>query len=83
MKASEIRQMDDEQLQVALNDVKKDLFMLRVQSATERLETPSELKKKKKDLARIKTIMHERYLEMKKLEAETATEATDSASAGE
>ena len=38
----------------------KNLFHLRFQSATDRLETPSEIVKAKKDVARIKTIMVER-----------------------
>ncbi len=40
----------------------KNLFHLRFQSATDRLETPSELVKAKKEVARIKTIMRERQL---------------------
>jgi large subunit ribosomal protein L29 len=60
MKASEYRQMNDEQLQLSLNDVVKNLFHLRFQSATDRLETPSEITKAKREVARIKTIQRER-----------------------
>jgi large subunit ribosomal protein L29 len=63
MKASEYRQMSDEQLQLALNDVVKNLFHLRFQSATDRLETPSETLKAKREAARIKTVQRERQLE--------------------
>lgn len=62
MKPSEYRGMNDEQLDLALKDVVKNLFHLRFQSATDRLETPSELVKAKKEVARIKTVMQERKL---------------------
>ena len=60
MKTQELRDMSDEQLELSLKDVVKNLFHLRFQSATDRLETPSELLKAKKEVARIKTIMRER-----------------------
>jgi len=62
MKSSEYRQMSDEQLDLALKDLVKNLFHLRFQSATDRLETPSEILKAKRELARIKTIQRERAL---------------------
>ena len=62
-KPAEYRQMSDEQLHLALREVQKNLFHLRFQSATERLETPSEINKAKRDLARILTIQRERQLE--------------------
>ncbi len=61
-KPSEYRQMSDEQLRLALNEVVKNLFHLRFQSATDRLETPSEILKAKREVARIKTVMREREL---------------------
>ena len=60
MKTSEYRGMSDEQLDLSLKEVVKNLFHLRFQSATERLETPSEIRKAKRDLARILTIQGER-----------------------
>jgi large subunit ribosomal protein L29 len=65
MKTSEYRGMNDEQLELALKDVVKNLFHLRFQSATDRLETPSEMVKAKKEVARIKTIIRERELELR------------------
>jgi large subunit ribosomal protein L29 len=62
MKTVEYRGMTDEQLDLTLKDQVKNLFHLRVQSATERLETPSEIKKAKRDVARIKTIQRERQM---------------------
>jgi large subunit ribosomal protein L29 len=62
MKPSELREMSDEELRLTLKEVVKNLFHLRFQSATERLETPSEIKKAKADVARILTIQRERQL---------------------
>jgi large subunit ribosomal protein L29 len=59
-KPAEYRAMSDEQLDLALKEATKNLFHLRVQASTERLETPSEIKKVKKDIARIKTLQRQR-----------------------
>jgi large subunit ribosomal protein L29 len=66
MKSSELRQMSDEQLSLTLKDVHKNLFHLRFQSATERLETPSEILKARRDVARIRTVMRERELKLER-----------------
>jgi len=60
MKPAELRAMTDEALGLQLKDTIKHLFQLRFQSATERLETPSEITKAKRAVARIKTIQRER-----------------------
>jgi large subunit ribosomal protein L29 len=62
MKPAEYRGMSDEQLDLSLKDVVKNLFHLRFQSATDRLETPSELRKARREVARIRTIQRERQL---------------------
>jgi large subunit ribosomal protein L29 len=62
MKTDELRTMSEEQLNLQLKDTIKNLFHLRCQSAAERLETPSEIRKAKRDVARIKTIQREREL---------------------
>jgi large subunit ribosomal protein L29 len=62
MKPAEIRQLSDEQVGLQLKETMKNLFHLRFQSATDRLETPSELKKAKADVARIKTLQRESQL---------------------
>ena len=69
MKPAEYRGMSDEQLDLSLRDLVKNLFHLRFQSATERLETPSELLKARRELARIKTIQRERQLAREKTAA--------------
>ena len=62
MKPVEMRTMSAEQLDLTLKDTIKNLFHLRCQSAAERLETPSEIRKARRDVARIKTIQREREL---------------------
>jgi large subunit ribosomal protein L29 len=62
MKTGEYRQMSDEQLVLTLRETVKNLFHLRFQSATDRLETPSEMRKAKQEIARIKTVLREREL---------------------
>jgi large subunit ribosomal protein L29 len=62
MKAVELRAMSDEQLELTLKDTIKNLFHLRIQSSTERLETPSEIKKARREVARLKTLIHQRRL---------------------
>jgi len=61
-KASELREHSDEQLELQLKDVQKNLFRLRLQSETERLEAPSEIVKAKREIARIKTILRQRQI---------------------
>jgi len=62
MKPAEYRGMPDEQLDLTLKEEVKNLFHMRVQSATERLETPSQITKAKRNIARMKTIQREREL---------------------
>jgi large subunit ribosomal protein L29 len=73
MKAVELRQMSEEQLGLTLTEEVKNLFHLRFQSATERLETPSELKKAKKKVARILTVQRERELDKQRQAAKKET----------
>lgn len=60
--ASELREMSDDQLVHELRETQSELFRLRFQAATERLDAPSNLKKLRKTVARIKTIQREREL---------------------
>ncbi len=69
MKTTEYRGMSDEQLSLSLTELKKNLFHLRFQSATERLETPREIHKAKREVARINTIIRERELATEKSKA--------------
>jgi large subunit ribosomal protein L29 len=62
-KPAELRDQTDEQLELLLKDVQNNLFRLRLQSETERLEAPSEIIKAKREIARIKTILRLRQIE--------------------
>ena len=59
MKANEIRKMSAAELEAKLAELKKDLFMLRMQHATNQLDNPLQIAVVKKDIARIKTIIRE------------------------
>lgn len=58
--ASEFREMSDEQLGAELAQTQQELFKLRFQAATEKLDAPSNLRKLRRGIARIKTIQRER-----------------------
>jgi large subunit ribosomal protein L29 len=62
MKPAELRALADDQLAATLRDTEKHLFDLRFQSATDRLETPSEIRKARREIARIKTLQRQRQL---------------------
>ena len=57
MKANEVREMTQAELEAKLVSLKKDLFMLRMQHATNQLDNPMQINTIKKDIARVKTIM--------------------------
>jgi large subunit ribosomal protein L29 len=59
-KAAELREMSDEQLQLTLKETAETLFRLRIKAQTERLDTPSELRKNRRLIARLKTIQTQR-----------------------
>ena len=60
MKASEVRAMSVEQLNEKLDALKKDLFFLRMQHATNQLDNPQKLVQTKRDIARVKTMIREK-----------------------
>ena len=62
MKATEVRAMSVEDLEKKLADLKKDLFNLRLQHATNQLDNPIRIAQVKKDIARVKTIIREQQL---------------------
>ena len=59
MKSSEIRKMSAEEMESKLKDLRDELFNLRFQLAINQLENPMRISAVKKDIARIKTILHE------------------------
>ena len=62
MKANEIRSMSESELEQKLADLKKDLFMLRMQHATNHLDNPTRISATRRDLARVKTVIREKQL---------------------
>ena len=63
MKAKEIKEIRGlpvEKLEEKLQELKKDLFMLRMQHATNQLDNPMQIAAVKKDIARVKTIIREK-----------------------
>jgi large subunit ribosomal protein L29 len=72
-KASELREMSDEQLALTLKETTSNLFHLRLQAQTERLDAPSELRKQRRLIARIQTIQNQR--------TQAAVKAAESAAA--
>ncbi len=59
-KSTELRDMSDEQLGLTLKDTTDKLFRLKIQSQTEKLDAPSELRRNRRLVARIKTIQTQR-----------------------
>jgi len=62
VKANEIREKSQLELQKELTELKSELFKLRFQHATNQLDNPMKLKDVKRDIARVKTVMREREL---------------------
>jgi large subunit ribosomal protein L29 len=60
MTLKEIREKETDHIRHELAEQQKHLFTLRTQSVTEKLEDPSQLRKARKEIARIKTILRER-----------------------
>ncbi|MEV5438657.1 50S ribosomal protein L29 [Streptomyces sp. NPDC052682] len=67
-KASELRELGNEELLEKLREAKEELFNLRFQAATGQLENHGRLKAVRKDIARIYTLMRERELGIEQVE---------------
>jgi large subunit ribosomal protein L29 len=66
MKARELRDLSDVELARKLDDLKEEMFNLRFRHAAGDLGNPMQLKKVKHDIARVKTLMRERELGLKR-----------------
>ncbi len=62
MKATEIRELSVTELETKLADLKKELFNLRFQHATNQLDNPVRIALVKKDIARVKTVLREKEI---------------------
>ena len=74
MKASELREMNPDELVDELENFKRRLFEIRTQAVTEKLEDPCQLTKARRDIARIKTILRQRELAQQNAENNPANE---------
>ena len=59
MNANELRVKSPQELQESLFDLRKEQFNLRMQQGTDQLTRPSEMKRVRRDIARIKTVLNE------------------------
>jgi large subunit ribosomal protein L29 len=66
MRADELRDMTNVELGQKLKEFKEELFNLRFQHATAQLDNPMRIKEVKRDIARVKTIIRERELGIKR-----------------
>lgn len=62
MKAKEIRELTDAEAQAKLRDLRQEMFNLRLQQQTARLERPSRIREVRRDMARLETVLRERQL---------------------
>jgi large subunit ribosomal protein L29 len=60
MKAEDVRQKSDDELSDQLGDLQKEAFNLRFQQASGQLENTSRVREIRRDIARIKTVQHQR-----------------------
>jgi len=63
MKTVELRKMTTAELEAKAAELKKDLFFLRMQHATNQLDNPVQIATVKKEIARVKTIIREKQAE--------------------
>ncbi len=76
--ASELRDMSDEQLELTLKEAKENLFRFHIQAQTDRLDAPSELRRYRRLVARVKTIQTQRLQAGAQQAAATAQPSTES-----
>jgi large subunit ribosomal protein L29 len=81
MKYKDLKEKDASQLQHDLVEARKHLFTLRSQAVTEKLEDPSQLRRARKDIARLMTALHQRELDKKAASVKTAAPAPATAPA--
>ncbi len=65
MKVKEVRDLTAQELNTKLGELKKDLFNLRLQHATNQLDNPLKIAEVKRDIARVKTVLREKELAAK------------------
>lgn len=66
MKAKEVRELSTSELEQKLQELKEELFNLRFQLATGQLDNPMRIREVRKNIARVKTVMRERVLDIQR-----------------
>ena len=69
MKSKQVLEMTDKELQTKLNELKSELFFLRIKNATNQLTNPMVIVETRRDIARIKTVIRQREIARAKDEA--------------
>ena len=62
MQATEVRELNDRELEERVAELQEERFRLRLRAATQPLEQPHRLRELRKDIARMKTVLHERQM---------------------
>lgn len=70
MKAEEIRELTDEEIEEEIARAEEEIFRLNFRKSYQELDNPALIRTRRKDLARLKTIRHERRLERERQESE-------------
>lgn len=78
MKASEIRQMTQDEVDELLGDRLEEFSNLRIQLVTQQLDNPLRVKSVRRDIARIRTVLRERALDMNASTGAAGAESTGS-----
>ncbi len=71
----DLRQMSDEQLDLTVKEAAENLFRLKIQQQTERLDAPTEIRRNRRLIARVKTIQTERTTKLSQELTKMANEA--------
>ena len=66
MKAKEVRELSTNELEQKLEELKEELFNLRFQLATGQLDNPMRIREVRRNIARVKTVMRERVLDIQR-----------------
>ena len=61
MKASELRELDEDELLRILKELKEKLFELRTKKVLGNIENPMEIRNVRRDIARVKTVLKEKF----------------------
>jgi large subunit ribosomal protein L29 len=78
MQATEIRELNEQELRDRIAELEEERFRLRLRSATQPLEQPHRLRDLRRDIARMKTVLTERSMKGSKVEGQGSTQTTAS-----